>query len=213
MFAVNYREPYRDTYQDHHKDVRVLVSDDLVDAPFCCNLAACRGACCVQGDSGAPLDASERERLEEALPAVRSYLRPEALRVIEEDGVWEEVGREQYATTCVDGKECVFVSYDGPIARCALQQAYTDGRIDFPKPISCHLFPVRVESLGDVDALNYEQVPLCAPAVGMGRRMHLALYDFLREPLIRKYGEGWYGAFREACEKRKERLHSSHEES
>lgn len=193
----------------HHNDTNVLVSDDLVDAPFCCNLNACHGACCVQGEAGAPLEPEERVDLEEILPAVRRDLRLEALRVIDEDGVWEEVGKGQYATTCVDGAECVFVTYDGPVAKCAIQKAYIEGRVGFPKPISCHLFPVRVESLGEFDALNYERVSHCTPAVRSGRRHGVALYDFLREPLIRKYGEAWYLAFRKACELRRELLDSS----
>lgn len=201
MFAVYLKSARKDTH--------VLVSDDLVDAPFCCNLSACHGACCVQGDSGAPLEADERSELEAILPAVRPYLRPEALQVIETDGVWEEVGKGEYATSCVDGAECVFVTYDGPVAKCAIQKAHAQGRIDFPKPISCHLFPVRVERLGDVDALNYEHVALCLPAQGMGRRMGVTLSEFLREPLTRKYGNSWYEAFREACDERRELLDSS----
>lgn len=192
-----------------HKDTHVLVSDDLVDAPFCCNLHACHGACCVEGDSGAPLESEERTYIEAALPVVRSSLRPEALRVIEKDGVWEELGDGSYATTCVDGAECVFVSYDGPVAKCALQQAYEQGRIEFPKPISCHLYPVRIERLGDLDALNYERITLCSPAVRKGRRSGVALYEFLREPLVRKYGEAWYEAFKEACVARQDLLGSA----
>jgi hypothetical protein len=201
MFAVHQEEG--------GTDLHVLVSDDLVDAPFCCNLSACRGACCVQGDAGAPLEHDECARLEEILPAVRRYLRPEALSLIEEKGVWEEVGKGQYATTCVDGAECVFVTYDGRVAKCAIQKAHDEGRIDFPKPVSCHLFPVRVESLGGLDSLNYEQVPLCSSARGAGRRSGVTLSEFLRAPLIRKYGEPWYEAFRKACADRRERLDSS----
>lgn len=191
------------------RDTSVLVSDDLLDAPFCCNLGACHGACCVQGDSGAPLEAEERATLEDLLPKVRSYLRPEGLEVIDEKGVWEEVGEDGYATTCVDGAECVFVTYDGPVAKCALHKAYAAGRINFPKPVSCHLFPVRLEKLGGLDALNYERVGICSPAVKHGRRRGVALYDFLREPLIRKYGSAWYEAFREACETRRQLIDAS----
>ncbi|MEX0822586.1 MAG: DUF3109 family protein [Rhodothermales bacterium] len=190
MFAVDY------------KDTHVLVSDDLVDASFCCNLGACLGACCVEGESGAPLQPDERRRLEELLPVVRSDLREEALRVIESEGVWEEVGKGEYATTCVDGSECVFVTYDGPVARCAIQKAHEEGRIDFPKPISCHLFPVRIVRIADIDALNYQSVPMCSPALRKGRKEGMALYSFLREPLVRKYGKDWYEAFEKACEER-----------
>lgn len=181
----------------------VLISDELLDAPFACNLGACQGGCCVQGDAGAPLEPDERERLEAVLPRVRKYLRPEALEVIDARGVWEEVAPDQYATTCVDGAECVFVTYEGPVAKCAIQKAFREGRVDFEKPISCHLFPVRVQRYGELETLNYEQIALCDPARKQGRRQHVQLADFLRAPLVRKYGEAWYEEFRQACEARR----------
>ncbi|QXD16871.1 DUF3109 family protein [Rhodocaloribacter litoris] len=184
----------------------ILISDDLLDAPFSCLLGACRGGCCVHGESGAPLEPGERALLEAALPRVRKYLTPEALAVIERDGVWEEVEPGAYATTCVDGAACVFVTYDGPVAKCALQKAYLAGRIDFPKPISCHLFPVRVQTYGDIEVLNYEQVPLCEAARKHGRRHNVQLVDFLREPLVRKYGMDWYEKFRLAWTQRRDAL-------
>ena len=184
----------------------VLVSDELLDSPFSCNLGACMGGCCVQGDSGAPLEPEEREALENILPRVRKYLRPEALKIIEDTGVWEEVKPGQYATSCVNHAECVFVTYEGPVAKCAIEKAYFESRITFRKPISCHLFPIRAERYGDVDALNYEQIPLCKPAIKRGRKFNLQVIDFLREPLVRKYGEAWYEQFRTACDERLEAL-------
>ena len=187
MFAVN----------------EILISDAVLDAPFACHLGRCLGACCVHGDRGAPLEPDERAELERALPVVASALRPEALRVIEKEGVWVEEEPGHYATACVDGRECVFVVYEGeakrPVAKCALQQAYHAGRLDFEKPISCHLFPIRIEEYGGTDVLNYEQIDLCTPAVTRGRRDGVQLYDFLRDPLTRKYGAEWYEAFRAAC--------------
>lgn len=181
----------------------ILISDDLLDAPFACNLGACLGACCVHGTSGAPLEPEECAVLEALLPRVRKHLTPEALAVIERKGVWEEIGPNEYATTCVGRGACVFVTYEGPVAKCALQKAHQAGRIDFPKPISCHLFPVRVEDYGDLEVLNYEQVPLCDSARVHGRRRRVYLTDFLHEPLRRKYGEAWVQKFREACEERR----------
>lgn len=173
-----------------------LISDALLDAPFTCNLGACLGGCCVHGDAGAPLEPEERERLEAALPRVRKYLRPEALKVIDEQGVWEEDAPGHYATTCVDGAHCVFVTYEGPVAKCALQKAYREGRIDFPKPISCHLYPIRVEHIGGFETLNYEQIDLCAPGRTLGKRNGRQVVDFLQEPLERKYGAAWFAEFR-----------------
>ena len=184
----------------------VLVTDELLNAPFACHLGACNGGCCVQGDSGAPLAPEERQELENILPLVRNDLRAEAIEIIENDGVWEEVEPQRYATTCVNDAECVFVTYDGPIAKCAIEKAYFEGRISFRKPISCHLYPLRAERYGDVDALNYEQIPLCKPAIKNGAENNIQLLDFLREPLVRKYGEAWYEQFRLACEERREAL-------
>ena len=188
----------------------VLVSDAVLDAPFACNLGACHGACCVHGDSGAPLEPEERAALERVLPVVERDLRPEAREVIRREGAWEEVAPGEYGTTCVEGRECVFVVYDGPVAKCAIQQAYHAGRVDFEKPISCHLFPIRVERHGEgesaVEVLNYEQSDLCRPAVRHGRRAGFQLADFLERPLTRRYGPRWYRRFQDAVAARREAL-------
>lgn len=183
-----------------------LISDALLDAPFACNLGACLGACCVHGESGAPLEPEERAALEAVVPRVRKYLRPEALEIIEEKGIWEEIAPGDYATTCIDDAECVFVTYEGPVAKCAIHKAYLAGRVDFPKPISCHLFPLRVEPMGEFQVINYEQVALCDPARRHGRRHQVHLADALGEALTRKFGEAWYAAFREAYEERLQAL-------
>lgn len=182
----------------------ILISDAVLGAHFACNLGACHGACCVQGDSGAPLEPEERAVLEAALPRVRSYLRPEALRVIEDEGVWEaSPGKhDDYATTCVAGAECVFVTYEGPVAKCALQKAHLAGRIDFVKPISCHLYPLRIEQVGGHTVINYEQIDLCAPARRHGQRHGTLLVDLLQAPLERRFGAAWYEKFRRACDER-----------
>jgi uncharacterized protein DUF3109 len=184
----------------------ILISDDLVDAPFACNLGACAGACCVHGDSGAPLEEEERAEVEAALEVVRSRLRPEAREVIRRRGPWEESSPGYYATTCVGDAECVFVVYDGPVAKCALQKAHDEGKVDFPKPISCHLYPIRIGQLGEYETLNYEKIEICSPAVAHGNRSRMKLPNFLRHPLVRKYGESWYQDFIDACSARREVL-------
>lgn len=183
-----------------------LISDELLDAPFACNLGACHGACCVKGESGAPLEPEERATLEAVLPRVRKHLRPEALKVIEERGVWEEVEPDDFAVPCVNDAECIFVTYEGPVAKCAIQKAYYAGRIDFQKPLSCHLFPVRIEQIGGFEVINYEQIEICNSARPYGQRHNTQLADFLREPLVRKYGETWYEMFRATCTERAEIL-------
>ena len=181
----------------------ILISDEVLTARFACNLAACHGGCCVEGDSGAPLEPDERAHLEAVLPRVRKHLTPEALAVIEEDGVWEETAPGTYATTCVDGGACVFVTYDGPIAKCGIQKAYREGRVSFEKPISCHLYPIRISQYGGYEVLNYEQIPLCDPARDYGCKHHVRLEHFLREPLVRKYGADWYQRFVDTCAERR----------
>ena len=185
----------------------VLVSDALLDAPFACHLGGCLGACCVHGDRGAPLDDDERQPLDDALAVVERRLRPEARAEIQKRGAWE--GRPgRYHTTTVRGRECVFVTYDGPVAKCAIQQAFWEGKVGFEKPVSCHLYPVRVETFGEgadaVDVLNYERIDLCDPARPHGRRTGVQLADFLDRPLTRKYGAEWVQKFHDTLRQRRE---------
>ena len=187
----------------------VLVSDALLDAPFACHLGSCLGACCVHGDRGAPLDDDERQALDDALPAVRDRLRPEALAEIDRRGTWEGAPGA-YHTTTVGGRECVFVTYQGgreAVAKCALQLAFWEGRIGFEKPVSCHLYPLRAATYGTgddaVEVLNYERIELCAPAVPHGRRTGVQLADFVERPLARKYGAAWVAKFRETLRQRR----------
>ena len=180
----------------------ILVSDDVVDAPFRCDLAACRGGCCVQGDSGAPLEHEECDWIDSILPAVSPLLSESSRRVIDEDGGWERARDGRFVTTCVDGAECVFVVFESGIAKCGIQKAWFEGRVDRPKPLSCHLYPIRVSSNGDSEVLNYERIDLCDPARECGRREGIDVAHFLREPLVRKYGESWYEDFCEAVDDR-----------
>lgn len=182
----------------------ILISDDLVDARFCCNLGACHGACCVQGTSGAPLEPHEVAEVERAYEIVAKDLRPEARKVIEKKGTWETLSGGETATTCVGQAECVFVVYEGPVAKCSIQQAFQEGRHDWAKPLSCHLYPIRIQNLGDMDLLNYERMDMCLPGVAKGKRDGLFLSDFLEFPLTRKYGADWYARFKEACDERRE---------
>ena len=161
----------------------ILVSDEVATEFFLCNLGACRGACCVQGDSGAPLDPSELKRLDEVVAVTRKYLDDEALSLIDADGCWEDLGQGKFATRCRDTGECVFVTYEGDVAKCAIHKAYGKGRASFPKPISCHLFPIRVENYGTYEVINYEWAAICDPARVAGRQSGTHVAEFLREPL------------------------------
>jgi len=184
----------------------ILISDDLVSARFACNLGACHGACCVQGTSGAPLDEEELSRVDAAAEALRADLRPVARRIIGARGAWENIPGSGYATTCVGQGECVFVVFDGPVAKCAIQKAWQEGRIDWIKPLSCHLYPIRIDDLGDMELLNYERMDMCLPAVAKGQRDGMYLSDYLEAPLTRKYGADWYARFKEACRDRRDAI-------
>lgn len=175
-----------------------LISLDLLERTICCDLAGCKGSCCVEGDSGAPLESGEEEALIEALPQVHDYLSPEALAVIERQGVATTDIEGDRVTSLVNGRGCVFTCYDEKgTCYCAVEKAWREGRTSFMKPISCHLYPIRVKKYPDYHAVNYQEWSICAPGRVLGNRLGLPLYEFLKEPLIRKFGQAWYD---ELCE-------------
>lgn len=168
-----------------------ILEDDLLDARFACDLGSCRGACCcLEGGRGAPLADDEVAEIERAYPVVRDILPPSHREVLERAGLVDG-GPGQHATTCIDDRACAFVYFDDGVARCAFERAYLDGRLSWRKPLSCHLFPIRVQRIFH-DALRYEQIPECIPGRVRGKREGIRLTAFLREPLTRAYGERWY---------------------
>lgn len=171
----------------------VILSEDLFEAYFVCDLAACKGACCVEGDAGAPLEASEIDEIEANLANIKSFLPPKGVKTIEEMGIYEKDTDGDLVTTLNDGKECAFTVFreDG-IALCGIEAAYRAGKSSIKKPISCHLYPIRVAKLHDYDALNYHKWPICAPACSCGSKLKVKVYQFAKEPLIKKYGAAWY---------------------
>lgn len=170
-----------------------LISLDLLDQPFCCDLAGCRGGCCVEGDAGAPLEADEEEALIAVLPQIWDDLSAEAKAVIEEQGIASTDRDGERVTNLVGGKDCVFTCYDEKgICYCAVEKAWREGRTAFIKPLSCHLYPVRVKQYPNYMAVNYQEWSICAPGKVLGRTLGLPLYQFLKEPLIRKFGQAWY---------------------
>lgn len=177
---------------------QTIIEDAIADGRFACDLAKCRGACCtLPGRRGAPLADSECTELSNALPVISKYLPERHLAAIERAGLYEGVEGD-FATTCVDACECVFVYYEDGIARCAFEKAYLNGELSWRKPISCHLFPIRISS-GRGERLRYERIEPCHPAVEHGERDNVFLSDFLMDALIRKYGQSWYDEFRERC--------------
>jgi hypothetical protein len=172
----------------------ILVSDDLVSEHFVCNLTACKGACCWEGDYGAPLEDEELPILEEIYPAVAPYLTDAGRSVIDEQGLYTRNG-DGHDTPLVDGAACAYMTLDNTgTAQCGIEQAYNDGAIAWKKPISCHLYPIRVKRNPQTgfEALNYDVWDICSAACSKGAREKIRIFEFARPALIRKYGEEWY---------------------
>ncbi len=170
-----------------------LVHEDVVKENFVCNLNKCKGACCVEGDSGAPLEKSELKILEEIYPHVQSYMTEKGIAAIEESGAWVRDFEGDYTTPCVNtNKECAYVTWENGITKCAIEKAYEEGVISWKKPISCHLYPIRITSYPEFDVLHYDRWNICSDACSFGRELKVPVYSFLKDPLIRKYGKEWY---------------------
>lgn len=182
-----------------------IISIDCLSEKFCCDLEACKGACCIEGDAGAPVELEEVAQLEEALPVVWNELSAAAQAVIDRQGVVYTDEDSDLVTSIVHGKDCVFTCYDScGNCFCALEKAYREGRSSFYKPASCHLYPIRIKKIGDMTALNYHRWDVCRMAVEKGRQLNLPVYRFLKEPLVRRFGEAWYQELESAVEELKE---------
>ncbi|TND10398.1 MAG: hypothetical protein FD123_40 [Bacteroidetes bacterium] len=171
-----------------------LVSDDLLEKRFVCDLAACKGACCVEGDSGAPLEDSETKKLEDVYPVVKSYMTKEGIKAVEKQGTWVIDSDGDKVTPLVGGdKECAYTGFDEKgIAYCTIERAWKDGKVKFRKPVSCHLYPVRITKHATFDAVNYESWNICKPACACGEKLNVPVYVFVKDALIVKYGKDWY---------------------
>jgi len=178
-----------------------LISELLLERKFVCDLNACKGACCVAGDSGAPLEMEELSELKKVWGKVKPFLTKEGIKVIEKEGLYNLDKDGDYVTTLINGKECAYTTFDkNGIAKCGIEQAHLAGETDFKKPISCHLYPVRITKLAEMDALNYSHLQICEPACNCGNELNVSVYRFLKEALIRKYGEDWYEQLEIAAE-------------
>lgn len=184
----------------------VVVSFDIFREKFCCNLASCKGECCVEGDAGAPVESEEVAELEKVLPVIWDELSDEARKVIRKQGVVYKDIDGDLVTSIVNSKDCVFTCYDEKgCCYCAIEKAFREGKVDFYKPVSCHLYPIRIEKYGPYQAVNYHRWDICKAAVLLGRKNGSSLYQFLKEPLIRKFGKEWYEELEIAAEELKER--------
>ena len=170
-----------------------LISLDVFQKRFVCDLSACKGACCVEGDNGAPLEEEEIDIIEENLDYIKPYMREEGLEAIASTGVFYMDEDNEPVTTLVNEQECVFVFFDeNNVTKCSIEQAYNEGKIDFKKPISCHLYPIRVAKLRNYLAVNYSHWNICKDACKLGTELNVKTYRFLKEPIIRKWGEEFY---------------------
>jgi hypothetical protein len=170
-----------------------VVSLDLFEKKFVCDLNACKGACCIEGDAGAPITEEEIAVLEDDLEFIKPYMRPEGIAEVEKTGVFYMDWDNEPVTTLVNGAECAFVFFDEKgITKCAIEQAHKDGKTSFKKPISCHLYPIRAQKYAEFEALNYNEWKICAPACACGENLNVKVYKFLKEPIVRAYGEAFY---------------------
>lgn len=171
---------------------KTIVSEDILEKDFVCNLSACKGACCVDGDAGAPLSEEETKILAEIYPKVRPFLRKEGIEAIEKLGT-SVIGTDgTLETTLIDEKDCAYVIFDGKTALCGIEQAYNQGEVSWKKPVSCHLYPIRVKDFTEFAAVNYDRWDICDDACTLGKELQVPIYIFVKEALIRKFGEDWY---------------------
>lgn len=175
-----------------------LISEDIFETCFVCDLGKCKGMCCVEGDAGAPLTHEEYEAIKDVLPEIWDDLSPKARELIEKQGIAYIDDDGELVTSIIKGRECVFTYFDADgVCRCAIDNAFREGKISVQKPISCHLYPIRLHKYDEFTALNYDRWSVCRPALRLGKKTGIKLYQFLKEPLIRKFGEEWY---QEVCQ-------------
>lgn len=175
-----------------------LISEAIFDQEFICNLSACKGACCVEGDSGAPATPAEKERIENELEKIKPYLTSDSLVAIQNNACFEKDDDEEWVTTCLPSGECNFSFRNvNGILSCGIEQSFLDGKSNIRKPISCYLYPIRVSKIGDYTALNYHSWDICSAACALGKQEQVAVYQFLKDPLIERFGKDWYN---ELCE-------------
>ncbi len=170
-----------------------IVSEDIADKFFVCDLSKCKGACCVEGDLGAPLEVEELTIITQEFENFKSYMTPQGLKAVDEQGLFINDWEGDYSTPTIADKECAYALYDEKgVLKCAIEQAYLDGKTSFQKPISCHLYPIRITKTEHYDAINYDKWHICNDACSHGKSLGVPLYKFLKAPLTRKYGEAWY---------------------
>jgi len=170
-----------------------VLSDDFLENFFVCNLQKCKGACCVEGDLGAPLEEGEKAIMHQIIEEVKPFMSQEGKHEIEQQGLYIKDEEGDFSTPTINGRECAFAIYDEKgILKCSIEQAYLQGKTSFRKPVSCHLYPARVTKYEHYEAINYDRWQICSPACGHGKALGVPLYKFLKPAFIRKFGQEWY---------------------
>lgn len=176
-----------------------ILSFDILNTKFACDLKKCKGACCVHGDSGAPLEENEVDILKEIFSKVRPFMRREGINAVEQQGTSVIDGDGDNVTPLVNNNECAYVVFENGIAKCSIEKAYFSNEIAFRKPVSCHLYPIRITKYSTFDALNYHKWDICKSALKLGAKLNTPLYIYVEESLTRKYGKDWYEQLRIAA--------------
>ncbi|MBO4740688.1 MAG: DUF3109 family protein [Bacteroidales bacterium] len=177
-----------------------IISEDIADRCFCCDLAQCKGQCCVDGDAGAPLEKAEIETLKEIYPKIRPFMTAQGIAEAESNGLHATDSEGVLCTPLVNNRECAYAFFEDGIAKCAIEKAFFAKEIKFRKPISCHLYPLRIDDYGEFQTINYHSWDICKSAVCKGENTNLPLYIYLKEPLTRKFGQDWYDELVARCE-------------
>ncbi|WP_296314720.1 DUF3109 family protein [Winogradskyella sp. UBA3174] len=182
---------------------KTIISEDIIEKDFLCNLSACKGACCIDGDAGAPLEQSEVKILEDIYPKVKPFLREEGIKAIEAQGTSVKTAFGDLETPLINGADCAYVIFDEKnTALCAIEEAYNQGEVDWKKPISCHLYPVRIRDYTEFSAVNYDKWEICDDACTLGKELQVPVYRFVKEALIRKFGEDWYAELEKVAQEK-----------
>ena len=185
---------------------KTLVSEDIIEKYFVCNLSACKGACCIDGDAGAPLDEIESQILQDIYPKVKPFLRQEGIEAIENQGPFITTEDNELETPLINNADCAYVIFDEHnTALCGIEEAYNQGKVTWKKPISCHLYPVRVKDYSEFSAVNYHKWQICDDACSLGEELQVPIYKFVKVALIRKFGEDWYMELEKIAQEMKKR--------
>jgi hypothetical protein len=180
---------------------KTIVSEEIIEKDFVCNLSACKGACCVDGEAGAPLEKEETQILEEIYPKIKPYLRKESIDIIEKEGNWVTNEWGELETPLINGADCAYVVIgENNTALCAIEQAYNRGDITWQKPVSCQLYPVRVKDYSEFSAVNYHKWEICDDACVLGKELQVPVYKFVKQALVRKFGQNWYDELEKVAE-------------